>query len=49
MSPYIIFCEDNNGRVNRIFIATEKRILMEADDFLAAVSSLMSIYTIFVI
>ncbi|CAB4028765.1 sterile alpha motif domain-containing 3-like isoform X1, partial [Paramuricea clavata] len=38
MSPYIIFCEDNNGSVNRIFIAAEKRVLMEADDILAAVS-----------
>ena len=46
MYPYVIFCEDSNGSVNRIFIAAEKRILMEADDILAAVSSLMFIYYI---
>ena len=44
MSPFLIFIEDSQGRVDRIYIAGEKRVLMELDNIVAAVSCLMFMY-----
>ena len=44
MSSFLIFTEDSDGRVDRIYIAGEKRVLLEVDNMIAAVSCLMFIY-----
>lgn len=43
-SPYLIFIEDSDGRINDIFIGGENQVLMETDNIVAAVTSLMFIY-----
>ena len=44
MTPFLIFTEDSDGRVNKIYIAGEKRILMELDNVIDGVSCLMFVY-----
>ena len=44
ISPFLIFTEDSEGRVDKISIAGEKRVLLDADDVVSAVSSLMFMY-----
>ena len=44
ISPFLVFTEDSEGRVDKISIAGEKRVLLDADDVVSAVSSLMFMY-----
>ena len=44
MLPFLIFIEDRQGRVDRIYIAGEKRVLMGLENIVAAVTCLMFMY-----
>ena len=44
MTPFLVFTEDSDGRVNKIYIAGEKHILMELDNVIDGVSCLMFVY-----
>jgi hypothetical protein len=46
MSPFLVFTEDSEGRVDKISIAGEKRVFLDADDVVSAVLSLMFMYVI---
>ena len=47
MTPFLKFTEDSDGRVNKIYIAGEKSILMELDNVIDGVSCLMFVYYVF--
>ena len=44
ITPFLTFTEDSEGRVNKVYIAGEKCILMELDNVIDAVSCLMILY-----
>ena len=45
MSPFLVFTEDSEGRVDKISIAGEKWVILDADDVVSAVSSLILLFT----
>ena len=44
ITSLLIFTEDSEGRVSKVYIAGDKCILMELDDVIDAVSCLMFLY-----
>jgi hypothetical protein len=44
MSPFLVFTEDSEGRVDKISIAGEKWVILDADDVVSAVSSLILLF-----
>ena len=45
MLPFLVFTEDSEGRVDKISIAGEKWVILDADDVVSAVSSLILLFT----